>query len=655
MSHHDSLPENVLYYGTEEARPEQIELQAGPLDLVFEAGDLRWIRLGTHEIVRRIYVAVRDKHWNTLANRISNLSIRKLPSRFDICYDVENREGEIDFRWAGRIEGDESGTITFSMRGAAHSAFWKNRIGLCLLHPIRECAGRASRVTKVDGAVEEGRFPLEVSPHQPFQDFRGIAYRLNPDTSVRFDFQGDVFEMEDQRNWTDASFKTYSTPLRLPYPAPVAAGTVIEQTVRLSLSATSKKIARVPSPKAVQLSFSPKESKRLPDLGLGVSSQVEALNRDQVPLLKRLNLSHLRVDLDLDGDYRRAANRAIREARQLGIPLEVSLFISESGSRPTQVLEELAEMRAPVVRWLVFRRGEKSTSAESVGLVREKLAALFPGTQLVSGTNNYFAELNRQRPKTELLDGICYSINPQVHAFDNDSLVESLEGQRHTVETAKRFAGGLPIYVSPVTLRPRFNPNVTLSEPEREPGRLPRSVDVRQMSLFGAGWTIGSLRRLSEGGATGITYYETCGWRGVMDAASGSPLPTRFRSLPGSVFPLFHVFADVAEFKGGEVLRSETSVPLSLDGLVLRRDDRLRILVANMSGQHQTVSVAIGTGVTYAQARMLDKRNVQRAMKDPASFRLEAPETVKGTAGCFELRLSPYAIARLDTVLTEDK
>jgi len=227
--------------------------------------------------------------------------------------------------------------------------------------------------------------------------------------------------MEDQRNWTDASFKTYSTPLRLPYPAPVAAGTVIEQTVRLNLSATSKKIARVPSPEAVQLSL----------------------------------------------------------------------------------------------------------------------------------------------------------------------------------------------------------------EPEREPGRLPRSVDVRQMSLFGAGWTIGSLRRLSEGGATGITYYETCGWRGVMDAASGSPLPTRFRSLPGSVFPLFHVFADVAEFKGGEVLRSETSVPLSLDDLVLRRDDRLRILVANMSGQHQTVSVAIGTGVTYAQARMLDKRNVQRAMKDPASFRLEAPETVR--------------------------
>ena len=31
-------------------------------------------------------------------------------------------------------------------------------------------------------------------------------------------FNGETFEMEDQRNWTDASFKTYCTPLSLPYP-----------------------------------------------------------------------------------------------------------------------------------------------------------------------------------------------------------------------------------------------------------------------------------------------------------------------------------------------------------------------------------------------------------------------------------------------------
>lgn len=41
--------------------------------------------------------------------------------------------------------------------------------------------------------------------------------------------------MEDQRNWTDSSFKTYCTPPQLPYPGKVAAGTRISQTVRLTL------------------------------------------------------------------------------------------------------------------------------------------------------------------------------------------------------------------------------------------------------------------------------------------------------------------------------------------------------------------------------------------------------------------------------------
>ena len=35
--------------------------------------------------------------------------------------------------------------------------------------------------------------------------------------------------MEDQRNWTDASFKTYSTPLSEPIPVTVKAGTRISQ------------------------------------------------------------------------------------------------------------------------------------------------------------------------------------------------------------------------------------------------------------------------------------------------------------------------------------------------------------------------------------------------------------------------------------------
>ena len=36
--------------------------------------------------------------------------------------------------------------------------------------------------------------------------------------------EGDTWETEDHRNWTDASFKTYSRPLSLPYPYAIAKG-----------------------------------------------------------------------------------------------------------------------------------------------------------------------------------------------------------------------------------------------------------------------------------------------------------------------------------------------------------------------------------------------------------------------------------------------
>jgi len=648
VSKKPKLPENVLCYGVEEPLPQQVPLCAGPLELVFEAGDLRWIRLGSQEVVRRIYVAVRDRNWGTVPNRISNLSVRVQPTRFEILYDVENREREIDFRWAGRIVGDETGTITFSMRGTARTAFLKNRIGFCVLHPIRECAGQTCTVTKEDGTVEEGQFPSLISPDQPFRDYRALAHPVDADTSVEFRFEGDIFEMEDQRNWTDASFKTYSTPLRLPYPAPVAAGTVIEQTVRVRLVTIRKRRVRAAGPRATSFSFNPAESTPLPGIGLGVTTGTPELDQRQIALLRRLNLSHLRVDLDVGGPYRPVLERAIRDAAQIGVPLEVALMLSGDSPEFQPVVQQLANLDRPVVRWLVFNRDEKSTSTQSVRAVRDCLTALSLPGQLVSGTNAYFAELNRRRPQTDLLDGVCYSVNPQVHAFDNESLVENLAAQGHTVESARHFAGGRPIYVSPVTLRPRFNPNATGPETARSPGQLPSQVDVRQMSLFGAAWTVGSLKYLSEAGVAGITYYETCGWRGVVETGSGSPLPARFRSIPGGVFPLYHVLADAGELKGGEVLRSESSAPLLIDGMVLRRGDRLRILIVNMRRDPRLVVLRLGNLVTDVQIRVLDQTNAERAMDDPDSFRLETPQPAGVVDGCLELTLSAYAVARID-------
>ena len=73
------------------------------------------------------------------------------------------------------------------------------------------------------------------------------------------------------------------------------------------------------------------------------------------------------------------------------------------------------------------------------------------------------------------------------------------------------------------------------------------------------------------------------GWRGVLEQGKGSPEPALFRSIPGAVFPLYHVLADFGEFAGGAVIPAKSSDPLRIDGVVLHKDHKNRLLLANLS------------------------------------------------------------------------
>jgi len=245
-------------------------------------------------------------------------------------------------------------------------------------------------------------------------------------------------------------------------------------------------------------------------------------------------------------------------------------------------------------------------------------------------------------------DAISYSLNPQVHAFDNLSLVENLAAQAETVRSARGLAGDLPLIISPVTLRPRRNahapPGVTLDSP----AELPFAVDPRQMSLFGAAWTLGSLKYLAESGAHSVTYYETTGWRGVMECASGAPLPEQFHSLPGAVFPLYHVLADVGEFVDGEIVPSVSSDPLRVDGLCLIQQQRRRLLLANLTLTEQSVRI-VGLGARV-EVKRLNATNAEWAMREPEAFRHAPGEAINAGDGHLVLQLAPYETVRVDVL-----
>ena len=649
QSQSPSLPTTVLYYGRDAALPSVIPLRAGPFTMIFEpeTGFLRQIGAGGSEAVRAIYSAVRDRNWGTVQPRINNLRNVVTADSFDLTFDVECRRGEIDFPWSGRISGDSAGVIRFSMKGIARTGFFRNRLGFCVLHPIQGCAGKPCEVRTTGGETKKGAFPEHISPHQPFFDMRAITHELAPGLSVEVEFEGDTFEMEDQRNWTDASYKTYCTPLALPFPVEVKAGTEVSQTVTIrpkgrapapsSSAADSEVVVRVGG-----------EAGPMPPVGLGMASHGKPLTARERTRLKAMRLGHLRADLKpVQPDFRAAVRAAVTESKALGVPLEAALLLAESPDRDLAAVLEALDREKPVVAsFLLYRADFKVAGADWVRLCRRELSKYAPKARFGAGTDGSFVEVNRTHPPASDLDFVCYSVTPQVHAIDNLTLTENLAAQADTVRSARTFSEGRPIVVTPVTLKMRYNPNQTEAPREPAPGTLPDNVDERQMSLFGAGWTLGSLKYLAETGVERITYYETTGWRGVMETESGSPAP--FLSLPGGVFPIYHVLADAAEWPGARVLRAHSSLPLAVECLALRQGSRTRILLANLSGAPRVVRVELAGGGKSVRKRVLDETTVMRAMRGPEAFRSH-PGALEESDGPLTLALRPYGLVRLDS------
>jgi hypothetical protein len=346
-------------------------------------------------------------------------------------------------------------------------------------------------------------------------------------------------------------------------------------------------------------------------------------------------------------EYSTRLRQAAADARNLGIPLEAAVFVADAAASELAALKALlADVKPAVATWLVFHATEATVSEKWVRLARETLTSYAPKATFGGGSNQYFTEINRSHPPVKVLDLVSYSINPQVHSFDIPALVENLEAQAMTIESARPIIDNRLLAISPVTLRPRFSASATGPELPTPPGTLPFAVDPRQMSLFGAGWTAGSLKYLSESGVASVTYYETSGWRGVLEQGRGSPEPALFRSIAGGVFPLYHVLADFGEFAGGAVIPAKSSDPLRIDGVVLHKDHKNRLLLANFSPKTQTVKVTAFAATV--RVRMLDERNAEDAMTSPEMFRSQQGDVEKTTNGGLEVKLLPFGIARLD-------
>ena len=627
------MEKNILYHGRREDLEERIKLYAGQLELIYEKGFIRYIKIGKHEVLRMINHLVRDHNWTTIPLEITDEKINVSDRSFTIEYKARARLNDIDFFWDCRIEGYTNNSLRFKIQGQAMSDFKRNRIGFTVLHPIKECAGQPVKIIHADGKPEMYVFPELISPDQPFIDIKSMEWSLNS-SKVILEFRGDIFETEDQRNWIDESYKTYCTPLALPYPVEVKKGDKVNQEISLRVEGIFKSTKLEDQPQTATIDTN---QYSLPKIGICQSTEVINLPDDQIDHLRKIPFDHYQVDLKLYKEgWQEDWDRIKKESGTLNLPLELNLFFDDIKNEMVSFISIL-EAGLPIIsRVNLFNKSTLVTQYELLDKFLPVLKDVFPKAEFGAGTNAFFTQLNRNRLPSKDLDYLVYSINPQVHSFDNDSLVETTFSVPYTIKTVREFSENKPVNISPVTFKMRWNPDAT-GEILPDYNQFPDNVDPRQMSLFGANWVVGFLNYILPEEPKTISFFETVGMKGIIQ--SMSPLfPDQFLAPPGMIYPIYFIFKTILENKTAQFFKVESSHPGHFSGLAWGNNHPSTLMLVNY--QPNPTKILLPDPFHNGTVSTINESNFGVFMYDPDLFDSEDPKRIEA-----DIELLPFGIA----------
>jgi len=646
-----AISNSIRLYGTNEpVEPPRI-LQAGPLTVEFEAGNLRYIRYRGREMIRAVSFVVRDKNWGTYAPQITNLDFHEEPGSFRISYEATVGGVEQAFRYSAVITGESNGSLSFSAKGAATSDFLTNRTGFVVLHPIEGVAGAPCTIEHVGGRVEETRFPLLIDPVQPMSTLRAIRHEFLPGLKVTCRMEGDTFEMEDLRNWTDASYKTYVRPLALPWPYVIAKGDAVDQTVTLTVSGSVAEIESVDS-RAWLTIGTRRTASSVPRLGFGLDPKDIVATEQSLHVLRQAapsqivcyydsRLGHSEIDL----------KRMAALGKAIGTDLWLE-FVVPSVDNFEQDLQRLAraliELGKPFAAVMISPAPDlKCTLPGSPWPPCPPLDACYraarvalPDVRLGGGMFSFFTELNRKRPPVDLLDFVTFTTVAIFHAGDDRSAMESLESLPHLAQSVQAFINGKPYHVGPSSIGLRMNPygEAPMANPENIRQAM-NGMDPRQRGLFAAAWSLGFVARFATGGAEAVTLGGGVGEFGIAYAKMDYRQP--YFDEKGGVYPAYHVFKGLAELEGQPLVDLAVSKPCEIQAIAAERDDCIEVWIANLTSRMKTVEFA--TELT-GTAAVLTASEFELATQD-----FSAMNSLERGFAEKQLILAPYAVARLRT------
>ncbi len=620
----------ILLMGTSELEPTPSPLAAGPLSASFDRGQLRHVRWRGVEILRALSFLVRTPGWGTPAPEISDLVLETEDARFHVAYDAVYRNAGQEVRARLSFTADAEGRLRAEARLTPLTTFTTNRSGFVVLHPLDGFAGTVATVEHADSQVEAQQIPAAISPGQPVFSIRAITHRPVEELSVETRFGGDVFEMEDHRNWSDASFKTYSRPIGLPYPYDLAPGEAVAQTVDVTVR-EARPIAgqRAAGAGPARIEIGRAAAGTAPALQIGLDAETAAAGLPYADRLSALGPFEWLYRHDPGkGDDEAAVEAVARLAGATGRPVSAELILvgGDDADKEIARFAEILERRGlhptsvgafPAADRRSFQPGEPRPPAPDEATIAAALRRAFPVLPIVGGTPAFFTELNRKRPPAGLFDVIAHATAPTVHAADDLSVIETLESLPHIVASARRLAAGAAYRIGLIGIGARLNPYGPGPTPNPGQARVGLAdADPRQRGLFAAAWHLGYAATVAPLGVATLALGAPVGPFGLVSTPQPYPRAVWDDVEPGSVYPLHFVAADLAEAAGRSLLAVPASDP-RLATLAYLGPSGRTVLIANLSPAPVALTLA---GLGRATWRRLDAESALRAALDPKAF-----------------------------------
>jgi hypothetical protein len=552
------------------------------LDLAREA--IRNIRYEGVQLIDLLYTAIRPSDWSTLKSNEYDADVKVVGSDCVITIN-ESLANALVATTKVILSASNNFSVAYELKGLAD--YPVNRWGICFCLNTAEWMGAT-----VTSAGNSYSLLQDISP-QRAADQRYISAVSS----------GRVLEAEDQRNWTDNTYKIYSGSLSEPRPFITSAGSTWNQSIAFEVG-----VPKQPSVDPTKILV--REIEALPSIGLQFNTDSLLTPDDLEKALVLLEIDHLRINEEA------LTSQKIATTASNGLILETALLSSNKDEVLKAEVLNLSQRVPAGSRLLIQRQGREIVEAADLPK-NDSLNTFIPGTDA------YLVDLHRE--SFVFANSVAYSMAPTVHSTDTETIFKTLTTQRESIEFAQKFLAP-QVFISPITFSTRGNPETGHSRDRRINFADPDAAMLIR-TIAGAAWTLGSIYSVASAGAFSGSWHELFGEYGIIYSQSGS---IRFS-------PTFHAISALGAHRAHQI-----TIATSLDNSWVAFENRemKKILVASLRPWTIEITAKVLAGYKSIQSLRGDDCEKASQIMDWWSFAETAPISAE-----FPLTLAPFEIA----------